>query len=205
MAWGIGVGSRSQQAGPRKLAERAGLDRRAAGRGARGGRSGSLEDLARIGQSGPSSTRVGNRSSIATSESDRADRSIGTLPVQGEQERHAGVKLEVRGLGPQAVLAQVVSVVAHEDHHRPRGGAAPVERVEHLAELSVHVTDVGEVSMANLGGLLGGERQLLGRHAAELCGERGRRAPAPSRPAGRHQTRGSPAVLVEVPVSAWER
>ena len=116
------------------------------------------------------------RTARRASETDRAARRATScvLPAwsssgRGDDQRHAGVELEVRGLGPQAVLAEVVAVVADEDDDVRSARPLLVERVQHLADLGVHVADVGKVAVAHLGGLLGRERDLVRRDAADFA------------------------------------
>src|SRR6267142_1331648 len=67
------------------------------------------------------------------------------------------------------MLANVIAVIRRENHDRPFAYAALVERIEHFAKLRVHVGNVGKVAVADFGGLLGRERELIRRQATQLA------------------------------------
>ena len=64
------------------------------------------------------------------------------------------------------MLADVITVIGHEDDDRPFGDARLLERVEHFADLCVQIGNVCVVAVTNLGDLFRRERDLVGRNAA---------------------------------------
>ena len=66
------------------------------------------------------------------------------------------------------MFTDVVAVVSEEDHDGVRGLTTLLQRVEHLADLRVHVADVGEVTVTHLCDLLVAQRLLLLRRAEDL-------------------------------------
>ncbi len=85
----------------------------------------------------------------------------------GDDQRDARGLLVIGVLAPHAVVAQVPAVVAPEHDDRVPGETSLVERVEHAAQLGVHVAHGGVVAMDELALLFGGERSGLG-HVAVL-------------------------------------
>src|SRR5262245_23531521 len=79
------------------------------------------------------------------------------------------VELEVRRLGPQTMLADVIAVIGRKDDDGLLGDAALVERSEDFAELRVEEADIGKIAVADLGGLLGRERNLVRGSAADFA------------------------------------
>ncbi len=68
-----------------------------------------------------------------------ADR--GPFTGHADDQRHAGRFVSQRHLGPEVMFAQMVAVIAGEDHDRVVFQPVRLERVKHFADLRIHEGD----------------------------------------------------------------
>ena len=96
---------------------------------------------------------------------------IGGVARIADDERHAGRIFVERALLPEAVFAEVVAVVADEDHDRILIQALLLELGQHLSELGVHEAHRSQVSL--LGRALGVLGHPVVGHGSVREGHRG--------------------------------
>jgi hypothetical protein len=94
------------------------------------------------------------------------------LARHGDDQRHTGTLFKQAHLLPEAVLSQVVTVIAREDDDRVVGQVESLECIEDASDLRVHERDTGEIRLHGLPAQLVVQQFVLLLVASKGCGRK---------------------------------
>ena len=78
-----------------------------------------------------------------------------------DEQGNVGIELEVRGLAPEPMFADVVTVITGKGDNGVPSQAQAIQSIEDFADLGIEVTDVRKVAVSPFGGLVLGEGDLI--------------------------------------------